>query len=68
MWWGTAIEAPNPDALAGFYAELLGWPIVHQEPGTAVVAEPQGSIYVVFQQADGYRRPCGLRSTATSAR
>lgn len=57
MWWGTAIEAPDPSALAQFYSELLEWPVVHQEPGTAVVAAPQGSIYVVFQQAEGYVPP-----------
>jgi predicted enzyme related to lactoylglutathione lyase len=57
MWWGTAIEAPDPGALARFYAELLDWPIVHEEPGTAVVAPPQGSVYIVFQQATGYRPP-----------
>lgn len=57
MWWGTAIEAPDPGALARFYAQLLDWPIVHEEPGTSVVAPPQGSVYVVFQQADGYRPP-----------
>jgi catechol 2,3-dioxygenase-like lactoylglutathione lyase family enzyme len=33
MWWGTAIEAPDPSALAAFYCQLLGWPVVHQEPG-----------------------------------
>ncbi|WP_405021602.1 VOC family protein [Kitasatospora sp. NBC_00070] len=27
MWWGTTIEAPDPSALARFYAELLGWHI-----------------------------------------
>jgi catechol 2,3-dioxygenase-like lactoylglutathione lyase family enzyme len=57
MWWGTALEAPDPAALARFYAELLDWPVVHEEPGTAVVAAPQGSVYVVFQQAAGYRPP-----------
>jgi catechol 2,3-dioxygenase-like lactoylglutathione lyase family enzyme len=56
MWWGAAIEAPDPGALARFYADLLGWPIVHEEPGTAVLA-PQGSTYLVFQQATGYQPP-----------
>jgi predicted enzyme related to lactoylglutathione lyase len=55
MWWGTAIEAPNPGALAKFYSELLGWPIGHEEPGTAILAASQGSIYLVFQQATGYQ-------------
>jgi catechol 2,3-dioxygenase-like lactoylglutathione lyase family enzyme len=57
MWWGTAIEAPDPSALARFYSDLLDWPVVHEEPGTAVLAAPGGSSFVVFQQADGYRAP-----------
>ena len=57
MWWGTAIEAPDPGALARFYSELLGWPIGHEEPGTAILAAPEGSIYIVFQQATGYQAP-----------
>jgi predicted enzyme related to lactoylglutathione lyase len=57
MWWGTAIEAPDPSALAHFYSELLDWPIGHEEPGTAILAAPQGSIYIVFQQATGYQAP-----------
>ncbi len=57
MWWGTAIEAPDPAALAGFYSELLDWPIVHAEPGTAILAAPEGSIFVVFQQANAYQPP-----------
>ncbi|MFI6562095.1 VOC family protein [Streptomyces sp. NPDC050534] len=57
MWWGTAIEAPDPAGLARFYAELLEWPIVHEEPGTAVVGPPQAGVYLVFQQATGYRPP-----------
>ncbi|HXN61742.1 MAG TPA: VOC family protein [Acidimicrobiales bacterium] len=57
MWWGTAIEAPDPVALAAFYSELLGWPIGHQEPGTVVLAAPEGPIYIVFQEAAGYKAP-----------
>jgi len=57
MWWGTAIEAPDPSALAAFYSKLLDWPIGHEEPGTAILAAPQGSIYIVFQQAEGYVPP-----------
>jgi catechol 2,3-dioxygenase-like lactoylglutathione lyase family enzyme len=56
MWWGAAVEAPDPGALARFYAELLGWPVVHEEPGTAVVGAPGGA-FLVFQEAPGYRRP-----------
>jgi predicted enzyme related to lactoylglutathione lyase len=56
MWWGAAVEAPDPRALARFYAELLDWPIGHEEPGTAIVSAPGGA-FIVFQQADGYRAP-----------
>jgi predicted enzyme related to lactoylglutathione lyase len=56
MWWGTAIEAPDPGALARFYSGLVGWPIAHEEPGTTVLAPGQG-VYVVFQEAGGYRAP-----------
>ncbi|WP_235537323.1 VOC family protein [Nocardioides sp. Soil805] len=57
MWWGMAIEAPDPAALAGFYSELLGWPVVHSEPGTTVVATAEAGPFVVFQQAEGYEPP-----------
>lgn len=57
MWWGTAIEAPDPSTLAHFYSQLLDWPIGHEEPGTAILAAPQGSIYIVFQQATDYQAP-----------
>ena len=54
---GTAIEAPDASALASFYSQLLGWAVVHEEPGTAVVAAPEGAIYIVFQQTSDYQRP-----------
>jgi hypothetical protein len=57
MWWGSAIEAPDPGALARFYSQLLGWPIGHEEPGIATLAAPQGSVYLVIQQATDYQAP-----------
>ena len=57
MWWGTAIEAPDPAALAGFYSELLEWPIVHQEPGTSVVAAPAVRPSSCSSSAEGYVPP-----------
>lgn len=32
MWWGIAIEAPDPGALSAFYSQLLGWTIGQQRP------------------------------------
>jgi hypothetical protein len=57
MWWGTALEAPDPTGLATFYSKLLDWPICHEEPDTVILAAPEGSIYIVFQQATDYRAP-----------
>jgi catechol 2,3-dioxygenase-like lactoylglutathione lyase family enzyme len=57
MWWGVAIEAPDPGALGRFYSELLGWPIGHEEPGTAIVAAPGGATFLVFQEAADYQAP-----------
>ena len=57
MWWGTAIEAPDPSALARFYSDLVGWPVGHEEPGAAIVAASPAGPFLVFQQADDYRAP-----------
>jgi hypothetical protein len=56
MWWGIAIESPDPSSLAHFYSELLKWPMVNDEPGTAILATPGGA-FVVFQEAIDYIRP-----------
>ena len=53
MWWGPALEAPDPAALARFYSDLIGWPVVYEEPGTTVLATSRdAAVNVVFQQAD----------------
>ena len=57
MWWGTSIETTEPSALASFYSQLLEWPVVHEEPGTAILSSPDGPIFIVFQEATDYLRP-----------
>jgi len=57
MWWGVAVEAPDPGALANFYSRLLGWGVAHEESGTVVLAVPGGQSYVVFQEAADYESP-----------
>ncbi len=56
-WWGTVIEAPDAHALAVFYSELLGWPIVHEDPGGAAIKPPQEFVYVSFQTAAEFVPP-----------
>lgn len=57
MWWGVAVEAPDPAALGAFYARLLGWPVVQEAPGTVVLAPPGGPTFAVFQQAADFEAP-----------
>jgi catechol 2,3-dioxygenase-like lactoylglutathione lyase family enzyme len=57
MWWGTALEAPDPGALAAFYSKLLDWPVAHEAPGQAILKPPQDSVYMVFQLAEDYVPP-----------
>ena len=57
MWWGNAIEAPDPSALAHFYSDLLGWPVGHEEPGTAILAPAAEGPYLVFQHAADFVAP-----------
>src|SRR5580658_2944502 len=57
MVWGTALGAPDPAAPAAFLPGLLDWPVVHQEPGTAIVKPPQDSVFMVFQLAEDYVPP-----------
>jgi hypothetical protein len=51
------LEAPDAHVLARFYSELLKWPLTTEEPRTAMVAPPEGFVYLGFQTADDYVRP-----------
>jgi catechol 2,3-dioxygenase-like lactoylglutathione lyase family enzyme len=51
------METADPGALAGFYSELLGWPIGHQDPDTAIIPVPGSPTFLVFQRADDYVAP-----------
>lgn len=56
-YWGVVLDAPDGPALARFYAELLGWRIVHDGPAYATVGPPDGVAYLGFQTSPEYRRP-----------
>jgi catechol 2,3-dioxygenase-like lactoylglutathione lyase family enzyme len=57
MWWGIAVEAPDPLALATFYSDLLDWPLVGDDDGSLILAAPEGRIYLVLQPAEDYEPP-----------
>jgi predicted enzyme related to lactoylglutathione lyase len=53
------LDCPDPAALAGFYAELLGWPpaALAHEGHWATLTNPAGGFRLEFQQATDYRAP-----------
>src|SRR5438309_9295426 len=56
-WWGVVIEAPDALALARFYAQVLGWPIVTEKPGWVVIAPPDTVSYIAFNTSPEYIPP-----------
>lgn len=56
-WWGVALDAADPHALARFYAEVLGWPVAKEDPDGAAIAVPGTNAFVSFQLAPGYVPP-----------
>ena len=42
MWWGTAIEAPDPRVLAEFYSSMLDWPVTHADDQVAIITPLKG--------------------------
>ncbi len=51
------LDCPDPDVLARFYSELLGWPITWQQPDWVVVAANDTSSGLAFQPVADYRPP-----------
>ena len=51
------LDCPDPDLLARFYSELLGWPITWQQPDWVVVAVDDRTSGLAFQPVADYRAP-----------
>jgi catechol 2,3-dioxygenase-like lactoylglutathione lyase family enzyme len=56
-YWGAVLDAPDARALARFYSELLGWPIVKEDDQDAAIAPHDGVAYMAFQTSPEYERP-----------
>ncbi|RMI04871.1 VOC family protein [Cellulomonas triticagri] len=56
-WWGVVIDAPDALALAAFYAQVLGWQVVGDDPEHAVVAAPSGVAYLAVRHDPDYAPP-----------
>ncbi|QIG43041.1 VOC family protein [Nocardioides anomalus] len=59
-WWGVVVDSPDPEALARFYSELLGWPLWRpdeMDPGEAAVDAGEGVAGLTFHLERDYVRP-----------
>ena len=52
----TVLGAPDPQALADFYRELLGWEQTYAEPGWVTLKSPDGR-GLSFQEEEHHVRP-----------
>ncbi len=53
----TVLGAPDPQALGAFYARLLGWTVVENEPEWVMVRPPSGGTGLSFQLEPDYIPP-----------
>lgn len=53
----TVLGAPDPQALSTFYARLLGWTVVTNDPEWAMIRPPDGGTGLSFQVEEEYTRP-----------
>ena len=53
----VTLNSPDPPALAGFYARLLGWEVGSSEPDWADLRNPDGGIGMGFHIERIYERP-----------
>jgi catechol 2,3-dioxygenase-like lactoylglutathione lyase family enzyme len=53
----TVLGTPDPPALGAFYARLLGWNVVTNDPEWVMVKPPAGGTGLSFQLESDYVRP-----------
>jgi catechol 2,3-dioxygenase-like lactoylglutathione lyase family enzyme len=51
------LDCPEPAALAGFYSQLLGWPVSYADDDFVVVAEDNRHSGLAFQRAPDHQPP-----------
>ena len=52
---GTVLDSPDPQALARFYEELLGWPVDTDTPQWCTIPVPGARANLAFQREEDYR-------------
>jgi catechol 2,3-dioxygenase-like lactoylglutathione lyase family enzyme len=55
---GIALECTDPAALAAFYTELTGWPVVYASPDWCSIGTSRDAdLHLSFQRAPDHRPP-----------
>ena len=55
---GVALDCPDPQALAEFYSQLTGWPVVYTSKDWCSIGERVDSpFHLSFQLSPGYEPP-----------
>lgn len=54
---GTVVNAVDPDALACFYADLLGWPRIMDEADWKAIRPTEGGAAIAFQRSQDRVHP-----------
>jgi len=54
---GVVLSSEDPQALAGFYEQLLGWKRNSDEEGWVTLKSPDGGTGLSFQSEEWYPRP-----------
>lgn len=63
-WHGLVIDCPDPQALAGFYEELLGMVRVQDDPGWVVIGDAPDRPGVAFAQVSSWQPPAWPQESA----
>lgn len=53
----VVIDCPDPEALAGFYSELIGLPVTYRSPDWVVIAQNDTTSGIAFQLAPDHQPP-----------
>ena len=56
-YWGAVLDTPDPQALARFYAALLGWQVTSDKPDFCTLHPGDGVAYIACQLSPDYVRP-----------
>jgi catechol 2,3-dioxygenase-like lactoylglutathione lyase family enzyme len=54
--FAVSLDCPDPNALAAFYAELLGWKVGYSNEDSAGV-QGDGPTWIGFQRVENYQAP-----------